>query len=261
MPLILSASFSFSADTKPPEQNFKITVEKALREFRQNEVLIIDVRSQKSYEKLYIPGSLNIPLFAIKTKPFLKNRPIILVNEGFGITPLETECRALREKGFNAEALMGGIIAWDAQKAPLEGDPRFLAEFRLVSANLFQQEKNRAGLILVDASIPEPTKPIKPTQLIQPIKPVQLKTFISNNNQQKQSLQTVLIYNQDGAGYENIHYELEKAGIGPVFYLSGGMKGYNTFLNNLALLHRPREERTESIRACPSCAKKQKDDV
>lgn len=253
MALMLTPTFSISADNNKTETDATVSSEKALREFRLNKILLIDVRSQEAYDKLHIPGSLNIPLFAVKTKPFLKTRPIILVNEGFSITPLETECRSLQAKGFHATVLAGGLIAWNAQKAPLEGDPRELATLRMVTADTFHQEKNRPGLVLVDAAKPEPAKPT------QPINAIPLTTFVSTK--QKRSPQPVLIFTGDGAGYDNIQYQLEKAGAGPAFFLSGGIQGYNSFLNNLALLHRPQEERTQSISACPSCAKKAKDDV
>nr|WP_320192692.1 transglutaminase domain-containing protein [uncultured Desulfobacter sp.] len=44
----------------------------------KEEIILIDVRNHQQFEKFRIPGSINIPIFAIKTKLFLasnKNRP------------------------------------------------------------------------------------------------------------------------------------------------------------------------------------------
>ena len=253
--VLMTVSFSTAAGSKASQEDVTMTAEKALREYRQNALAIIDVRSRQDYENLHIPGSLNIPLYAVKTKPFLKTRPILLVNEGFAMTPLAAECRTLKEKGFRAFALSGGLMAWNAQKAPLQGDPRYLANLSQVSANLFHQEKDRAGLIVVDACKSSAAKKG------QPVKSIGLKTFLATAKKQEKGPSSILVFNQDGAGYEKLQHELEKAGIGQVFYLAGGMNGYTVFLNNLALSHRSKEERTESIRACPSCAQKKKDEV
>jgi hypothetical protein len=43
---------------------------------------LLDVRSQDGYRLARIPDSLNLPLFTVKTKGFLRSKRVILVNEG-----------------------------------------------------------------------------------------------------------------------------------------------------------------------------------
>jgi rhodanese-related sulfurtransferase len=254
--VLMTAFFSIAAGSTPSQEHALMTAEKALREYRQNTLAIIDVRNRQDYENLHIPGSLNLPLYAVKAKPFLKTRPILLVNEGFAMTPLVTECHALKQKGFTAFVLSDGLLAWNAQKAPLQGNQWYLSNLSQVSANLFHQEKDRADLIIVDAST------LSAAKKAQPVKSIGLKTLLASAKEQGRKPSSILVFNQDGAGYERIQNELEKAGIGPVFYLTGGMSEYTEFLKNLALSHRSMDERTESIRACPSCAhNKKKDEV
>ena len=38
---------------------------------------LVDVRSTDDFQRLHIPGSLNIPLYAVKTKIFLKSFPMV----------------------------------------------------------------------------------------------------------------------------------------------------------------------------------------
>ena len=55
--------------------------------------------SEWAFTEAHIPGSINMPLYAVKTKTFLKSVPVVLVNEGFRYAELESECRRLAERG------------------------------------------------------------------------------------------------------------------------------------------------------------------
>jgi rhodanese-related sulfurtransferase len=82
----------------------------------------VDVRSAEAYERNRIPGSLQIPLYAVKTKGFLKDRPVLLVDEGYGSQVTEEECRKLRQIGFsNLSLWYGGLNAWRRRGGLLEG--------------------------------------------------------------------------------------------------------------------------------------------
>lgn len=83
----------------------------------------VDVRGAEAHGRVRIPGSLQIPLYAVKTKGFLQSRPVVLVDEGFGSPALEEECRKLRGLGFADLSLWpGGLNAWRQLGGPLEGD-------------------------------------------------------------------------------------------------------------------------------------------
>jgi rhodanese-related sulfurtransferase len=90
-----------------------ISAESVLQKLKEKrEIILIDVRNSKKFEKFRIPGSINIPLFAIKTKTFLKSKPLVLINEGYSYSQLEQECMILRNSGFKASILDGGIYYW-----------------------------------------------------------------------------------------------------------------------------------------------------
>ena len=44
----------------------------------KRDMVLVDVRNPRAFETFRIPGSLNIPLFALKTKTFLKTNRLIL---------------------------------------------------------------------------------------------------------------------------------------------------------------------------------------
>ena len=86
------------------------------------DVVWVDVRSPEAHARGRIPGSLQIPLHAVKTKGFLRNRPVVLVDDGHGSFALEEECRKLRETGFsNLSIWYGGLNAWRRRGGELEG--------------------------------------------------------------------------------------------------------------------------------------------
>ena len=82
--------------------------------------VIVDVRNPTASAR--IPDALQMPLHAMKTKGFLKNRPVVLVDEGYGSSALEEECRKLRGMGFsNLSIWYGGLNAWQRRGGRLEG--------------------------------------------------------------------------------------------------------------------------------------------
>lgn len=82
----------------------------------------VDVRSQEAHERAHVPGAIPLPLFAVKTKGYLKNRRVVLMDEGWGSPALETECRKLRSMGFaDLWIWPGGLQAWRQLGGSVEG--------------------------------------------------------------------------------------------------------------------------------------------
>lgn len=85
--------------------------------------LWVDVRNEAAHRQCRIPGSLQIPLHAVKTKGFLKGRRVIVLDAGDGSRAVEDECRRLRERGFSNLAIWyGGMNAWHRLGGAVEGD-------------------------------------------------------------------------------------------------------------------------------------------
>ena len=83
---------------------------------------LVDVRSPEAYAAAHIPDSLNIPRTAVKSKSFLRDTPVVLVDAGWGDVALESEWQRLREIGFaDVCILQGGVNAWKTAGGDLEG--------------------------------------------------------------------------------------------------------------------------------------------
>lgn len=77
---------------------FLISPESVLSQLNKNkDLVLVDVRPSHHFNNFKIPGSINLPLFALGTKPFLKSGHVILINEGRNYTLLEQKRRQLMD--------------------------------------------------------------------------------------------------------------------------------------------------------------------
>jgi rhodanese-related sulfurtransferase len=224
---------------------------------RKQDILFIDVRGREAFEKFRLPGSIRIPLYALKTKAFLKDKPLVLVSEGYPNLALEQTCRELRVAGFaQLSILNGGLRYWQQRKGPIEGDAFASHEVnRIPAMDFFSQKDSPEWLVItVSPSAAEPSRPLIPGALHLPWEgnPSKfasgLKAII--DNRAKSPLLSVLVCDERGAQYESIERAVQQAQIGKVFYLQGGMEAYQTFLEQLALLRQPRKE---EVQRCATC--------
>ena len=264
--------FSLSALSVPNEacsqktaSEFAVPVETVLRKYRNDWIFLVDVRLENAYQTVRIPGSLNVPLHAVKTKPFLKTKPIVLVNDGYADLLLEKECRRLKDKGFNAVFLTGGLNAWQHKKGPLEGDLIAAKAFSTVSAQTYYQEKAVKNTIVIDISDAQDdtTKALMPDAIQlpaigrlakQPVNTISASDLAAVvSDLKKMPNDALLITNRDGEGYASVEKIIEAAELGPVFYLEGGRQAYRRFLDQLALSRLPMKQRIKTINECEPC--------
>ena len=90
-----------------------ITIEELLK---NNNLNIIDLRSNQSYNNNHIPGSINIPYNELLSNPFKyleKNKRYYLYCQK-GITSKKV-CDILSIKGFKTYNILGGYEEWILQ--------------------------------------------------------------------------------------------------------------------------------------------------
>lgn len=106
-------------ELKSYNKKLYVDVAKALESSQK--VLYVDVRSRAQYSKLRIPKSLNLRPNDLISSPYFSSKVVILVNEGFYSSWLESECLKLRSRGLKSVfILQGGINAW-SQNQKLDG--------------------------------------------------------------------------------------------------------------------------------------------
>ena len=279
LPEIVYASFTVS----PQSVLFKMR--------HKQKITLVDVRNRQEFAKVKIPGSINIPVYAIKTKPFLKNRSLVLINGGYPDKQMEKECRQLHRSNFKVSILRGGLLAWYKAKGRIEGDLLLLKQYRHISPAQFYHEKERNNQVIIDASklrnpesknlipkakhIPFSNNPSKMNFLLSglsteskkklnlselcgsacPMKFMSMRSGANFIGAVNNKMTFILVFNNNGDNYEPINRILNKAGCKNVFYLKGGLNDYRTYLNNRVLAGRSKQSRTRSVTRCRNCGR------
>ena len=224
---------------------------------KRQEILFVDVRDREAFEKFRIPGSIHIPLYALKTKAFLKDKPLVLVSEGYPNFALEQTCKALRDAGFTKTSILnGGLRYWIQKKGPIEGDAFAQNELsRLSPRDFFAQKDSPEWLVItVSRSAAGSSQPLIPGAVHLPFEGNAPKfTSALNaiiNSKARSPLLSVLVCDERGEKYESIDRAVRKEEICKVFYLKGGMEAYQAFLQQQALLGQPGKE---EVKRCVNC--------
>lgn len=118
-----------------PDFGCLISAELAARMGKRAGTIIIDARNQNEFAGFHIPSSINIPLFAVKTKSNWKDKNILLISEGKSLSSLLQACADLKARGFRGvRVLAGGIYAWVAAGYPIQGTRKPGLDMRLMAA-------------------------------------------------------------------------------------------------------------------------------
>ncbi len=223
-------------------------------------MLLIDVRNRTDIDKIAIPGAIHIPLHLVRTKGFLKNRPFILVNEGFGFHTLATECIRLEAAGFQPSILEGGVNLWNRKGGPMEGDPFAVSTIDVIAPREFFQEKDLENTLVLDISAERSAESARLTPyaihapLSGPAEKVVSDLKKTAAAHAKTARPTILLFNQTGRGCETIRKILAKEEMN-LFFLEGGLTAYKQFLTDRTAAMKPRLDRVKSAGGCTSCAK------
>ncbi|GAB6907708.1 hypothetical protein DESC_10072 [Desulfosarcina cetonica] len=221
------------------------------RTTKGDHVLVIDVRRAADFEALHMAGAINVPLHFVKTKPYLKSSPVVLVDHGLAYHRLAPVCRELKNRGVDARLLDGGMNAWRRLGGPMVGDLVRQMNYDRISAADFFQEKNYAHRIVCDISaIRSPAaEQLMPYALHLPLS----GDLVNLDKIRKYKTETLLVVSEDGNGYADAGHLLTRAGFECVFFLDGGVNAYRTYLEGLARSWQPRSQRMLRFSPCKEC--------
>jgi len=245
---------------KTHDPSLAISVKAVLYKLKRNQPLtLVDVRRKQDFERLHIPGSINIPSYAVKTKAYLKSGPVVLVNEGFRYDALVNECQRLAERGFTISILDGGLPAWKRQGGRLAGDLFALDEIKSVSPQDFYRGKNNENMLALDISSHRnaASNRLVPYAIHFPelgssdrLKP-ELRKLLKMNK----PFQSIIVLNEAGDQYDMAEKALNRMGIDS-YHLQGGLAEYQKYLDGLALSWKPRDSRLKTVGNCKPCGEK-----
>lgn len=237
-----TASPAPTASFKPrsPDRACLVSLAEAEKIRLKSNSQFVDVRSPADYERVRIADSINIPLHLIKTKPFLRNVNVVLVDHGRGSAELAQHCRQLKDAGFRSVSVLdGGLYAWQQAGKPLAGDPMAQARLDRMSAGELFAERLYTGWLVVDATakgIPADLRKWLPGN----IAPARQKTaneqvaairaLVARQRQANARLNVLVVADSD-ARYERLDTALAKGNTGPVLYLEGGLSAYRAYVN------------------------------
>lgn len=252
----------FNHRPKQRESACAILPDGLLDKLRQKQPLtLVDVRNTDDFQRLHIPGSLNLALYAVKTKIFLKSFPMVLLNEGFQYRLLESECRQLKDMGFNVLILEGGVTAWAQKGNALVGDLFALEDMQMISPQVFFREKDSQNVVVIDVSPVQSkiSKQLMPYSIHLPI-PDEVGQWARKldrltDSHRNHPFSSILVFNETGDGYDRAKKIFAGLSV-TAFYLQSGMVGYQRYLKDIMLSRMPRDDRIKTEKPCAVCSEK-----
>lgn len=206
----------------------------------KNLYFIVDVRSSEAYSKFRIEPSINLPVHSIKTKSFLKNKRVLLINEGFDQVAMVRECRNLREKGYaNVKILQRGIAG--LQKfAQTDHNLKGTEQPYIITSDKLIADQRYEPWVVVDLSSTFSKKLSYYFKTISSINKFPTSEQLNEIIGSRQSETTsevppfVVLIDSEGDGYDHFetwHSKLSvELKLGNIFYLQGGIKAFEKYL-------------------------------
>ncbi|MBW0149239.1 rhodanese-like domain-containing protein [Marinobacter arenosus] len=112
--------------------------------------LVVDIRQAVEYSRVRIPGSVNLPPSKLLNNSALKDRPLIVVDEGFSRSTSARLCSAARDAGFQSfRILKGGLSSWYASGKSLIGLPGDRDQVFSISPDAFFSEAAHSRVSVV----------------------------------------------------------------------------------------------------------------
>lgn len=130
---------------------------RSIEDVDSQNALIVDIRSSLDFEKVRIPGAVNLSEVSLLHTDALKQRPVILVDQGFSRSGLAQLCAKARSKGFTKlNVLLGGLAAWHAAGKPIVGLPQDLERLYQIDTREFLVEayRNYVSVLAAEEFIP-----------------------------------------------------------------------------------------------------------
>lgn len=203
-------------------------------------ITLIDVRSVQAFRAGSIPGSINIPEYSIRTKRFLKQKTLVLINDGLSNLSLIQTCQRLRKSGFrNVSVLSGGIYAWLENDVPIERQLIGSLDSVLAPRDLVRSQSEIAWLFLTDASDIASVKQVLRSDEVLPIASP-MEEIVGRLNKIAEPGSSIApvhiaILTESSTFSESSKLFQSERISNPIFVIEGGLSGYKQYAASHAL--------------------------
>lgn len=211
----------------------------------------VDVRSSTAHMQARIANSIQMPLYAVKTKGFLRERKVVLVDEGCGSPAVENETRRLRAAGFQDVSIWhGGLNAWQRQGGLLEG-PAAATVAQVPPAALAAVIPAPDWLVVAVNGDAPPDLPESVALPLDPARPDAFADALNAVTEARPHVATVLILAASAGDSQAIGKLADRINA-LVFYPEGGRPAWEAHLNMLSAIHSGRTVVTSDARSVES---------
>jgi len=215
------------------KNNLVSAEELMLEKTKTASLIVVDVRSESDYEVAHIPGSLALPLRAISTLKNKKDQRIVLIDQGNTSRNVLEEIVRLKSEGFRQVQLLdGGMAAWKKVGGAVMGSDLSNVQWGLLDPQEVFVSSDPSWLV-VDAGG-------KSSRLLNEyFGDSETSVFRPGSNNYAKKLaalagkdRKILILTSGGENYALMQSSLGKDSAVPVYYMAGGLEGYQNFLKN-----------------------------
>jgi rhodanese-related sulfurtransferase len=104
----------------PPSDGLEVTPEQTQQALQDGSAIVVDVRGQAERDAGHLPGSVHIDLQSLSARAaeLPADRTIIFQCRVGGRSLMAAQ--ALRQAGYDAWSMAGGLLQWDAEGRALE---------------------------------------------------------------------------------------------------------------------------------------------
>ena len=198
--------------------------------------MFVDVRDPEEFANSHILGSLNIFPSAIRSKTFLRGKKVVLVDTGYADSRMEALRDGLMKSGFPEVFILdGGLNAWRQVVGPLEGDALVQRRLNRITAQQFFPVREYMDWAMIDVSGWDSAAGGVATGLGGPADgyATGMCGFLAAQLREKApEARRILILSEEGAGYEAVEEAVMALGWINVFYLEGGKRAYEMYLES-----------------------------
>lgn len=186
-------------------------------------VQLVDVRGRADFDQMRLPQSIHVPLYALKTRTFLRNKHVVLVGNGYGPSRLIKACEELKRQGFAQVSILEASVYPVLKR--MEGEMATQDFIPTLSASEFLTRVDWPERLFVELR-KEGAAPVTESD---PRIEADLVIDWENREHVLSQLKSIahkplLIMDEDGGLYSEMHGLAVEANLSDVLFLRGGKR-------------------------------------